>query len=261
MTEVAYGVHPLQKLKVFHHSPENTQTLLLIHGGAWNDPGNTYNDFMQMADSLMRKRVSVNVIGINYRLTPEIVHPFHLQDLVDGIEFLAREYNVFRISVLGHSVGATMALQLLNYKQILEAGYEHLQEKVDFSIPDLKIELDTIFFIDGIYDIADLVAEYGPPYQAFVDRAFVSRKQYAEAVQPSRAKFTNFAFSPKKIIVVQSSQDELLSLRQTHKFMAFLQSLGVPYSSHEEDWGAHEEVYRREELANLVSETLKQIDA
>ncbi|GEQ68538.1 hypothetical protein JCM33374_g2206 [Metschnikowia sp. JCM 33374] len=211
MQIISYGPHELQKIKVFHFSPGNNHTLVLIHGGAWNDVRNTYDDFSEMvgylkADTGIPIVSGLNIVGINYRLSPQTVHPGHLQDVVMAINHLADKWHVGRVSVAGHSVGATLVLQMLNYRQIIEKGVADLDlatapqghhghhghhEYADisqFHIPDLskKISLQWLFFIDGIYDIGDLVEEYGPAF--------------------------------KNAVVVQSSEDELLSLRQSHNF-------------------------------------------
>lgn len=274
-SHISYGSHPLQKLKVFYHLPENDHTLLLIHGGAWNDPANTYDDFKELAGHLMASiKGHVNVVGVNYRLTPEVIHPFHLYDVVLGIQKLVESLGTSKLLVAGHSVGATMLLQLLNYKQIIISGFEELKDvKFDkngelitglndanfedlLKLPELDISLEHLFFIDGIYDVVDLVAEYGGPYERFVDRAFVSRKQYKEAVQISSKEFTGFDLDFKRVVVLQSLQDELLSLRQTEGFLAFLGKNKVEYEYFKEPWGAHEEVYRRKELASIISARL-----
>ncbi|OBA20385.1 alpha/beta-hydrolase [Metschnikowia bicuspidata var. bicuspidata NRRL YB-4993] len=255
--EISYGPHALQKLKVFHHSPLNNHTLLLVHGGAWNDPLNTYDDFQDLVGFLQAAGAGglVNIVGINYRLTPEVCHPQHLHDVLGGISKLVHELGVRRLLVAGHSVGATLALQLLNYRQIMADGVRELQKAgraVEPVAPVAEFTLDTLFFIDGIYDIAGLVSEYGAPYAAFVDRAFVSERQYRGAVQPSWRSPGAFELCFEKAVVVQSTQDELLSLRQTKGFLAFLRGVGVDCEYHQEAWGRHEEVYRRRELAAVM---------
>lgn len=255
--EISYGDHPLQKLKFFKYAPQNQHTLLLIHGGAWNDTANTYNDFQQLAGFLAAhaSMATINIVGINYRLTPEVVHPSHLYDIVLGIRHLVQEYGTTELLVAGHSVGATMALQLLNYRQILAMGAKNAGTKIELF--DLDVAVKTVVFIDGIYNMKDLVAEYGGYYQTFVERAFLSERQYTDAVQVSWDKETGvgkvgFEVLFEKAVVVQSTEDELLSLRQTHGFLQFLREWNVDYTYYEQAWGAHEQVYRRQELANAM---------
>lgn len=273
-TILSYGTHSLQTVKYFRYSPLNTHTIVFIHGGAWRDPNNTYDDFLTLTNKLGENfngagRNGINMIGVNYRLSPEVKHPAHLVDVVNGLSFIQKTTPTASILLVGHSVGATLILQLLSFEQIV-----HLSGDADGStdiISNLLQVLDTIYFVDGIYDIPELISEYGQDYKDFVMEAFRSEEQYKQATQLS---FTPGSVSeptlelgskskavlshlPRNILVIQSKEDELLSLKQTDIFVEFLKRMKLEYSVIKENWGKHEEVYRREELANLMFETEK----
>lgn len=256
-SEIAYGGDPLQKIKIFNFSPENSHTIVFIHGGAWRDPNNTYLDFNELVGHLLKK---YNLIGINYRLSPEHKHPDHLVDVVTAIakiQAIVGSHSDY--SFVGHSVGATLLLQLLNYQDIItlgHAGHDESHENAICSLPKLLLNIHSIFFVDGIYDIKDLIAEYGAPYKGFVDSAFQDEKYYLEASQMtwSLSKTFDYAFRP---VIIQSTQDELLTSRQSEAFFEFLKKRDIPVECLSGDWGKHEEVYRRRELAEIIEKRLE----
>lgn len=248
LEEISYGDHALQKIKLFKYDPKNTESIVFIHGGAWRDPNNTYMDFEQLVKEL-HHTPNTNLVGINYRLSPEYKHPTHLVDVVNAIDKFQDLAGSTKLTFVGHSVGATLLLQLLNYKDIIRLG---LSETADTSLPELKLDVNALVFVDGIFDISDLIDEYGAPYKLFVDCAFDTEKHYTEASQvtwslPGR----DFEFEFRGVIV-QSTEDELLSARQSSHFAEYLRSRNVPLEQFLGPWGKHEEVYRRRELADII---------
>lgn len=209
MSVVSYGLHPLQQIKVFAYDPAVTKLVIFIHGGAWRDPNNTYDDFKEFA-------VDANAFGVNYRLLPEVKHPAHLEDVEAAIAYIKAQYGVSEYSVVGHSAGATLALQLRETPQRL-------------------------FLLDGIYDLAELISEY-PDYRSFVDEAF-------DCPGDSVFPFT----SPATYVIIQSLDDELLSGNQSKVLMAQLDSKGIPYDYKVGHWGKHEEMYRNPDVVALVN--------
>lgn len=67
--------------------------------------------------------------------------------------------------------------------------------------------------------------------------------------------FQGFEFQPERMVILQSKEKKLLSLRQTHLFAAFFREHGQLCTLVEENWGKHEDVYRRAELEKLIVET------
>lgn len=290
-TIASYGSHPLQNLRIYHFDKENDETLLFIHGGAWRDPNNTYNDFEDMV-GYIRKRIyprKINLIGINYRLSPEIKHPYHLWDILEGIRYLVQNYGIGKLLIAGHSVGATLMLQLLNYDEILDLGIRILsdditadknadvgerttllplnEQRTALTKTLASLQLRKLYFIDGIYDMVQLVSEYGGPYESFVNNAFTSRRQYAEASQLSSTQIKYnppfmFNISPHEnlselqFIIIQSVQDELLSKNQTLLFELYLTTRKIKHRVLEGKWGEHEHVYRHEEVASIIVDSL-----
>lgn len=238
---VSYGKHPLQTLKEFNYNPQHEKALIFIHGGAWRDPNNTYDDFEELVDMLPR---NANYFSLNYRLSPNSKHPDHVEDVLNGLKFLETHYNVKCALLFGHSVGATLILQLLTYKALLPESM----------ISPLGIQLSNLYFLDGIFDIVELLEEY-PAYLLFVNEAFDSETICAN-VTAVRRPTVNFDFDFGHICILHSLDDELLSQRQLDLFAHYLKQKGVDFEDRRGNWGKHEEVYRRKEIAELLTESI-----
>lgn len=237
-----YGSNDLQTIRVYRHDAGNHLSLILIHGGAWRDPRNSFTDFEELVAQLPS---TINTFGVNYRLSPAVKHPVHLEDVVSAIEFLAKNYKVEHVGLIGHSVGATLALQVLNYRTILPGLKRRLGIKMNFLV-----------FLDGIYDVPQLVEEY-PTYSSFVNEAFETKQDYAKAT-PVSSTMPQFDILVEKcvILLVQSTEDELLSGKQTELMADFLQAQSIPYEKHIGAFGAHEQVYRHHKVARLVTDAI-----
>ncbi|RCK63905.1 Kynurenine formamidase [Candida viswanathii] len=246
-TIVAYGSHELQNVKVFNYAPTNDHTFVYIHGGAWRDPSNTFDEMAPVVAS----NPDANHIGINYRLSPGIKHPEHLIDVLRALKLINSRFKVGKITLLGHSVGATMILQLLHFKQIVKDGLKHLdsEEDLDDLLDYVKknIRFEQLLFLDGIYDVVELLKEY-PDYSSFVDDAFVNAVHARDATQlSSKNAQLDEPFSlvnkDTKFVIYQSLEDELLSMKQTHLLIDYLVSKNQKFSLHAGNWGKHEEIY------------------
>lgn len=289
---VNYGDHPLNQLKLYQFNESNDETLLLIHGGAWRDPNNTYNDFEDIISHILKSQNSAkyNLVAINYRLSPEIKHPYHLWDVLKGLQYLVQNYSIRKILIVGHSVGATLMLQLLDYNKILDCGFLKLQTDLEdgkcsaisegayLHVPLDKertllnktmenLQLKTFVFLDGIYDVVQLIDEYGDAYESFIKDAFSSPEQYSEATQLSCTTIdirSPFSFNlilegilkELTLVVLQSSQDELLSMRQTNLFIKYLTQKNLIFKSLIGEWGEHEQVYRHADVAKIVLDSI-----
>ncbi|ODV77857.1 putative kynurenine formamidase [Suhomyces tanzawaensis NRRL Y-17324] len=232
-----YGSHPLQSIKVFKGDPSNNLSIVFIHGGGWRDPNNTYDDFEPMCN-YFKTRTNHNLFSINYRLSPEVKHPTHLQDVWAALQYIAKKYPGPML-IVGHSVGATLLLELLNVRSI--AGVTGGEE--------LKIQ--SIVLIDGIYHIPELIEEY-PSYNSFVSEAFDSEESYTQALQVSWTNSLPFEGEPPHILVIFSLQDELISVRQTEILEKYLKQIGANHQVAKGNWGLHEEVYKNQEVYELL---------
>ncbi|CAH6720198.1 kynurenine formamidase [[Candida] jaroonii] len=263
-----YGSHELQQLKVFKRVNKTTDTVVFLHGGGWRDPNNTLNDF----EPLMKDFNDINVISMNYRLSPKantdeelkasppFQHPRHLIDVIHGMKFIVEKLKLNIVSMVGHSVGSSLILQLLNYdiiiknglpskgpEEITTEGFEFLESMV----------LKNVYLLDGIFDVWKLLEEY-PDYRFFTRCAFEDDDHMKQAFQISLdIKPCKLMNEETVINVVYSLEDELISIKQSELLVEFLKKWGIKYEFLTGNWGAHEEIYRRSEISSLILKGLE----
>jgi kynurenine formamidase len=102
-------------------------------------------------------------------------HPDHLQDTRSALAFLAEHYGLTNdYTLIGHSVGATLAYQLLMGSDALMGA--ELQE---VPLPA------AIIAISGIYDMVGLVQRLGEIYNTFTTAALGTDKKTWKQLSPA----------------------------------------------------------------------------
>ncbi|CAY67441.1 uncharacterized protein PAS_chr1-1_0471 [Komagataella phaffii GS115] len=227
--DLKYGEHNRQSVRVYQ--PPNKDKIsaccIFIHGGAWRDPSNTAADFDAFGNEL--SKTGIICYSVDYRLSPEIKHPEHLNDVLKALKFIHSEINDFPCCLSGHSVGATLVLQSLQHS--------------------LPLNIMLVVLLDGIYDLPQLVLEY-PDYLSFVTEAHKDRDWETVTFEAEELPQTNFFF-------VHSTADELLSPRQTKLLVNKLERK-FPSSvlSVIADFGSHNSVYQDTKVRALLLEQL-----
>ncbi|CUM66353.1 uncharacterized protein PRCAT00004016001 [Priceomyces carsonii] len=270
---IKYGDNELQSIRIYKRAKWSSKSVIFIHGGAWRDPSNTFDDFKIVAASMIEDGFEGLIFSINYRLSPEFKHPIHLIDILSAISFLQERFNISEMQLIGHSVGASFILQLLSMSTIVEDGISDLalaQHGKNSQLPDAtqlqilfdavsKVKIGKLVLIDGIYDNEELLKEYGDLYRGFINDAFSSDKHYKNAFQLSNPKFNSvFSFEviPDHIYILHSMDDELLSPKQTQLLLTFLKKTDLKYKVFFDHWGKHEEVYSNQKVAKLINSFL-----
>ncbi|CAI4038284.1 hypothetical protein SMKI_04G6250 [Saccharomyces mikatae IFO 1815] len=236
-------------------SPSTREAIIYIHGGAWNDPENTPNDFNQLSNMIesMDTESSVCQYSIEYRLSPEISNPRNLYDAVANITRLVKEKGLANLNIVGHSVGATFIWQILS---VLKHSQERMNEAQLQMLELLKI-VKRVFLLDGIYSLKELLEEY-PQYECFTRLAFPDGIQLYEE-EPFRVMtYVKKALSCFRIDIhlVHSYQDELLTLKQTNSLIACLQNYQLSFKLYLDDLGLHNDVYKNGKVAKYIFDTI-----
>ncbi|KAK9462928.1 Alpha/Beta hydrolase protein [Lipomyces oligophaga] len=244
-----YGDDVFQSVTVFppFSSSKRLPWFIYIHGGAWVDP----NQDKTMGYSLIQNTVpnEWGAASINYRLSPSVQHPTHLQDIFDAIAMISRLYNVSNFLIVGHSAGACLALQFLKKISEFSQSYD-----TNLQIP----EISAIVCVEGIYDLVELYSEY-PNYLYFIEKAFGDCHEDWRRASPCHFDWDKIRqFSQAKIFLVQSLQDELLSMRQVLLMKEILQSGGCDCEFHTINGGSHDETVQSEALASLFQRLIKE---
>jgi hypothetical protein len=133
-------------------------------------------------------------------------HPDHLVDVLSSIDFLQAIFGFGNTYILvGHSCGATLALQTIMRRHIL--GEEKFS---GFRNPE------AIVGVAGIYDIRLLCdCHENPAYNAFTVGAFGSDEELWDSVSPANFQGFKYAWPEGKALALVSSEgDELVDEKQ-----------------------------------------------
>ncbi|MFQ5503633.1 MAG: alpha/beta fold hydrolase [Planctomycetota bacterium] len=137
--------------------------LVMIHGGGWRR-GDKWGA-ARLKSRYFTERGFV-FVSINYRLSPAVKHPAHVQDVARALAFVhdeIREYggNPERIFVMGHSAGAHLAALVATDERRLAACGK-----------DLSILKGAILLDCAAYDLPRLFQDFLSGPLAFHEAAF-----------------------------------------------------------------------------------------
>lgn len=162
----------------------NSPVLMWVHGGAL-----AYGDkeYVQEKAEYFTKKGYV-FVSINYRLSPKVVHPAHVQDVADAILWMHKNAvhysaDASKIFLMGHSAGAHLAaLVSTDETYIKKSGGE------------LDV-IDGVVLLDGSgYDIPVLMNDAKSKLREWYTQAFGNTKKEWEMASP-----VNFVKPGKKI--------------------------------------------------------------
>lgn len=126
--DIVYTENPsdtsLQSLDVYTpDSGGSLPVMVFVHGGGWQtgDKANAGEkpEFFQGAGYVY--------VSVNYRLSPEVVHPVHVSDVAEAIAWVYRNIVRYggdpeRIFLMGHSAGAHLAALVATDESYLESS-------------------------------------------------------------------------------------------------------------------------------------------
>lgn len=260
------GTSPRQRIKKHVIKPagdsqirKTNKCLILIHGGAWRDPNNTCDDFDDFVSEWRKYSAISNfrVYSIDYKLSSEknAQFPDLVLDILKAVNTIKVDFeedsdeDSFEYILCGHSVGSTIITQILEFKDILKNDGLNFEIEIPF--------FSKVILLDGIYNITLLLEEY-PDYEFFITEHFGNSekgKQSCNSISSgkklSEESLGGWYFL-QKIIIVQSTKDELLSTKQSKNMEQWLRNYECNVDSIYEDFGAHNNVYRNPKVAKLI---------
>jgi arylformamidase len=193
----------------------NSPVVLWIHGGAWSTGDK--EEVHYKAEYFTSK--GYVFISINYRLSPQVQHPVHVQDVANAIVWLhnnAKHYsaNASRIFLMGHSAGAHIAaLVTLDERYLKTAG----------GMPEI---IQGVVLLEGAgYDIPSLMERSDKRLQSWYIQAFGN-----SAWGWSQASPTNFVSSSQYIppMFIAHAGDRDLSAFEAKKLYERLNESNAP---------------------------------
>ncbi|MCB1776586.1 MAG: alpha/beta fold hydrolase [Candidatus Competibacteraceae bacterium] len=154
----APGVDPnLLSLDIYAPATgQNHPVIVMVHGGGWQR-GDKANANIAANKSRYFTRAGYLFVSINYRLSPAVKHPTHVQDVANALAWIARNISRYhgnpnRIYLMGHSSGAHLAALVATDQRYLQAAGENLRL------------IKGVILLDGAgYDIPKLMREHHQP--------------------------------------------------------------------------------------------------
>ena len=187
---IKYATHPksdpkLNMLDIYMPKKgSNSPVVIWVHGGAF-----AYGDKEYVQDKAEYFTSKGYVfVSINYRLSPKVVHPVHVQDVADAIMWIYKNATHYssdakRMFLMGHSAGAHLAaLVSTDETYIRKSG------------GDLDV-IQGVVLLDGAgYDITVLMNDAKSKLAEWYTKAFGDSKKEWEQASP-----VNYIAAGKKI--------------------------------------------------------------
>jgi acetyl esterase/lipase len=221
-TEVDYvegeGADPVKNtLDIFQ--PEGQQglpVLLFFHGGVWQRGDKAA--YTKVGQALARRGILTLVV--NYRLTPAVQHPGHVQDAARATAWALENLERFggrkdRVFLSGHSAGGHLVTLLLFEPSYLKA-VSHAPE-----------ELAGVIALSGIFDLTrpiDDTPEGG--FQGFIFPPFGQDKAARLAASP----VSHLHSVRPPLLVLLAGEDYKDMRKQSQDFVAALKARKLPVS-------------------------------
>lgn len=130
----------------------DTPWFIFLHGGYWSDATQSKD-----VGSIILTRLPSHwaAASIDYRLSPEVSYPGHLNDVKQALKFLKNAYNVRTAVVMAHGAGACIAYQYL-FAELCSNNANWIRHVITSG---------------GVYDLMSL-ANDSPYYQKYIEDAF-----------------------------------------------------------------------------------------
>lgn len=204
--------NPLHSLDIYYPAGEKAcPVVIFIHGGAWakGDKGAHTNLGMNFA-----KKRFVTVV-INYRLSPQVKHPAHIQDCAAAFAWVYKNISKYggepsMIFVMGHSAGGHLATLLALDPQYLKA-YKLTPENIC-----------GVIGVSGLYHL-DGLKNY-PFFRKMMSDAFGIDATVLKKASPS----TYVRSGLPTTLLVFADKDNLITQQQSRIFYAKLKKAENP---------------------------------
>ena len=249
---IAYGDDEKQKLDVYSASDRDGAdfpVVIWVHGGGWR----TGDKDNRSGTTLCKTWTTAGVVAVNlnYRLTPDVVHPVHVQDVAAGIAWVHKNIakhggNPQKVFLLGHSAGAHLVALVATDPQYLKV--HELTPKTALAG---VMSIDTASF--------DLNSTRTLAVRKMIKDAFGSDPDTLSAASPLRQAQRNRDSCPPFIIATVKQRPEALQESETFNKALPSSKLIVMDYPDSGQLKAHAEIAR--DLLDLKNSMTKQLIA
>ena len=215
------GVDPnLLSLDVY--APAGTQdqrVVLMIHGGGWSI-GDKANPDVGIHKAEYFTGQEYVYVSINYRLSPDVRHPAHIQDVAAAVSWVLKNISDYggdpaHLTLMGHSAGAHLAALVATDERYLAAHGHSLSE------------ISGVILLDGAgYDIPLLITEFYQPLN--VRALYLDAFSQDPVIWADASPMTHVALDkgiPPTLIL---HTGRTAAVAESAELLAALQAAGVP---------------------------------
>ncbi|CCH44609.1 putative kynurenine formamidase [Wickerhamomyces ciferrii] len=288
-----WGSHTRQYIEELKINPQSKDAVITIHGGGWVSHQEAAKDYFEMSNTV---DFDANFFGVDYRLSASsfegyvlpdpidsyVKAPYHLLDILHGIEFIFDNYEIERVHLIGHSVGGCTALQIQDFASLIPHGLQQLvkhgvitesEEKKQLKFVEetlkkwSKVELLNVIYLSGVYDFPlalSKVASLGPPKgildnYIYINDAFVSEEHYTQG-----CTITSTILNPPldtlkakgKHVIIHSFEDEFVESFQPLGLANFFYKLNVPVEVYIDDFDLHHKILLNGKAFKIIERIL-----
>ena len=213
------GVDPnLLSLDVYApKAARNCPVMVMIHGGGWR-MGDKSNPAVGQSKAAHFVAAGCIYVSVNYRLTPAVQHPVHVQDVAKALAWVDANIARYggdpkRIIIMGHSADAHLAALVATDERRLKA------EGRDLGI------VKGVVLLDGAgYDVPRQIAAAGAVLRGMYEAAFTKDLAAQRDASPITHVAAGKGIPPFLILYVASRPD---AADQSNRLADALRKAGV----------------------------------
>jgi acetyl esterase/lipase len=228
----------LQSLDIYPHPDGPRRIVAFVHGGGWRI-GDKATASAGAPKAQFFHAQGYAYASLNYRLSPDVMHPAHVEDVAAALAWLLRHgaregCDPKSLVVMGHSAGAHLAaLVATDHRRLAGHGF------------DLS-HLGGAILLDGAgYDVARQMRTLSARDTGFTKDMYAAAFGQDPAVQADASPITHVAGGKgiAPFLIVHTSR--LASTLQSRALAQRLQSAGVPADLLAAPGHSHADVNRR----------------
>jgi len=246
----SYGKHAQQNLTVYapaEKADQGSPVVVWVHGGGWRNGDKDNRTGVYLLQTWAE--AGVVAVGLDYRLTPEVTHPAHIDDVAAGVAWVRKHIaehggDPQRVFLLGHSAGAHLVALAATAPAYLKAHDLTPAEALAG-----VISVDTASY--------DLAATRSRLVRNMISEAFGDQPETLAAASPLVQARKNPQLVPPLVIAVVKQRPEAVDeSKALHAALPGSKLIVADYPGNGQ-LAAHGLIAR--DLANLRSDLAKQI--
>jgi acetyl esterase/lipase len=210
--DIQYGYDPVQTLDYYPAPSTNSPIIIIVHGGGWSRGDKLGTSYVNAANLFNAEGYAV--VCINYRLTPAVTYPSHINDLSCAIAWVKSNASLFNgdsshVVLYGHSAGGQMA--------------SFIGQEPDYGLGlkccnNVSMKLDAVMLTSATLDF-NLT---NPNTWGFINDMLGDSISYWKIAQPVNHAFNNF---DTRFLILCGEKDDL-GIVQDFNFYDSLQYYG-----------------------------------